>query len=221
MAIVDDNDEDGQQFEDDQGETLDVDLALKSQEFKKYIAACSELTVVDITSLSMCQKVAFFLNVYQCMYVHFFLKKVNEDENKEEQEDQGIMGNIKQYVFSYSPKPFYYKIGGFNYNLEEIKHGLLRNNMKAPFYYMRSLNSSDERVQLLSNFFDPRIDFVCLDYPYCLELIDAFTGSTDEELDQELENFVTNVFESSVSIDIDQKEIQLPKTFQTYAVDFD
>jgi len=55
MAIVEDNEEDeeDQQYEDEQGETLDVDLALKSQEFKKYIAACSELTVVDITSLGM------------------------------------------------------------------------------------------------------------------------------------------------------------------------
>jgi len=83
MAIVDENEEEEEGMEDEQGETLDVDLALKSQEFKKYIAACSELTVVDISCLSQTQKVAFFLNVYQCMYVHFFLKKVNEEGKKE------------------------------------------------------------------------------------------------------------------------------------------
>ena len=95
----------------------------------------------------------------------------------------------------YTVKPFYYNIGGYKFSLEEIKHGLLRNNIKSPQNYMRSLASNDERLSLLSDFFDPRIDFVCLDYPECLELIDSFEGSTDEQLESELENFVQNVIE--------------------------
>jgi len=61
---------------------------------------------------------------------------------------------------------------------------------------MRSLNMNDPRIRILDDFFDPRIDLVCLDYPECLELIDSFDGSTEEKLDSELENFVNNIMET-------------------------
>jgi hypothetical protein len=50
---------------------------------------------------------------------------------------------MKNYVFASRSKPFYYNIGGDNYSLEELKHGLLRNNIKAPMFYMRSMSSND------------------------------------------------------------------------------
>ena len=153
--------------------------------------------MMDISNLEQHKKVAFFLNVYQCMYVHNFLKKVFEEGNKEEEgQNQGLLGQITNYVLAYSPKSFYYNIGGFNINLEEIKHGLLRNNEKSPKNYMRSLNAKDERLELLNDFFDPRIVLICLDYPECLELIDSFEGSSEEKLDEELEDFVSNFIEA-------------------------
>ena len=66
------------------------------------------------------------------MYIHFFLKKCQQDGNNEEEEDQGFLGRLQSYVLNYSPKPFFYNIAGYNFNLEEIKHGLLRNNEKSP-----------------------------------------------------------------------------------------
>jgi hypothetical protein len=59
----------------------------------------------------------------------------------------------------------------------------------------------------LSDFFDPRINFICLDYPDCLELIDSFEGENEDKLDEELEKFVLNVIEAQVNIDLEQKEI--------------
>ena len=53
--------------------------------------------------------------------------------------------------------------------------------------YMRSINAHDNRLDILKNFSDPRINFVCLDYPNFLEHIDAFDGSTEEALDEGLE----------------------------------
>ena len=57
------------------------------------------------------------------MYVHNFLRKVHEEGAVADdgQKNNGLIGSLKQYVFSYSPKPFYYNIGGDNYNLDEIK----------------------------------------------------------------------------------------------------
>ena len=88
------------------------------------------------------------------MYVHHFLRTVYEEgANQEEDQSGGILSSLnhlKSYVFSYSPKPFYYNIGGFNFNLDELKHGLLRCNQKAPYAYMRSMNSNDNRLNILN-----------------------------------------------------------------------
>ena len=134
--------------------TIDVEAALKSPEYKKYISAAAELEKIDILNLSTEQKVAVFLNVYQSMYVHFFLKKVFEEgkaEEGEQNQKSGLIGSLSSY-FAYSPKPFFYNVGGFNFNLEEIKHGLLRNNLKSPNNYMASLKSTDNRLEILRGY---------------------------------------------------------------------
>lgn len=116
-------------------------------------------------------------------------------------------------MFGSKQKPFYYNIAGYSMNLWELKHGLLRNNRKSPFSYMRSLNQNDERAQLLDNFFDNKILFVCIDYPECVEQIDSFEGTDNEKLDEELDNFVTSVLEFKINIDLDNHMIQIPKVF--------
>jgi restriction endonuclease S subunit len=79
------------------------------------------------------------------MYVHHFLKKVKEESARqdESQQSSGYFASVKSYVFAGTSKPFYYNIGGNNFSLEELKHGLLRNNIKAPMFYMRSMSSND------------------------------------------------------------------------------
>lgn len=155
------------------------------------------------------------------MYVHFFLKKQMEDSSEHEAaENQGIFGQLSNMIFSNRSKPFYYNIAGFNLSLDEIKHGLLRNNQKAPNSYVRTMNTTDERLGLLLEFIDPRILFVCLDYPECLEQIDAFEGTDEETLENELNNYVSSILETKINIDLDQNKIEVPKVFQDYAMDF-
>jgi hypothetical protein len=156
------------------------------------------------------------------MYVHHFLKKVQEEGNQQDeiQQKPGYFGYVKNYVFSFSPKPFYYNIGGDNYSLEELKHGLLRNNIKAPLFYMRSLGSNDQRLNLLRNHWDPRINFVCLDYPTFLEHIDPLDGSSAEALDEDLDKFVSEIVNAKVNIDTDQGSITLPQVMDDYRADF-
>jgi hypothetical protein len=56
------------------------------------------------------------------------------------------MSRFKSYVLDYSSKPFYYNIDDINFNLDEIKHGILRGNKKAPNSYMRILSGSDAKT---------------------------------------------------------------------------
>ena len=106
-------------------------------------------------------------------------------------------------MYNTDDKPFFYNIAGYNFSLEEIKHGLLRNNIKPPNRFMRTLGASDEKLGILSDFFNHKILFVCLDFPECLEQIDSFEGEDEEELENELNQFVEGILENKVHIDLD------------------
>mmetsp|Transcript_3914 Transcript_3914/g.6639 ORF Transcript_3914/g.6639 Transcript_3914/m.6639 type:complete len:149 (-) Transcript_3914:120-566(-) len=119
-----------------------------------------------------------------------------------------------------SKKPFFYNVGGFNFSLEDIKHGLLRNNIKPPSAYVPHLGNKDSKLQILSDFFDPRINLVCLDYPSFLEHIDPFDGTTEEKLEEDLDQFVSEIINAKVVIDLDSSSITLPSVFNLYKSDF-
>lgn len=64
---------------DEEGDqVLDVDVAIRSTGYQAFIKAVCELQKVNIQQLIPSKRVAFFLNIYQCMYVHMFFKMVSE-----------------------------------------------------------------------------------------------------------------------------------------------
>jgi hypothetical protein len=60
--------------ENGEGNIFDIEQAVKSCEYKAYLNAVCELEKVNIMCLSVYQRVSFFLNVFQCMYAHYFIK---------------------------------------------------------------------------------------------------------------------------------------------------
>lgn len=129
-------------------------------------------------------------------------------------------------------KPFFYNIGGENFTLDDIKHGMLRGNKRKPGYLQRVLSSTDpkiNRVPNVSHFFadlaqyimnDPRILFVCLDYPDFVENVSAITGNGKSDLNESLDSFVSDIINAKVQINVMNREINMPKVFQVYASEF-
>ena len=76
----DDDDDEEQQQQDNQDpeSMIDAEAALKSTQYKMYLNAACELERVSLGDLTVRERIAFFLNVYQCMYIHYFLKAKNE-----------------------------------------------------------------------------------------------------------------------------------------------
>ena len=74
------------------------------------------------------------------MYVHHFLRMKSQEKQNEEENNLSFLQKVYNYFFPYSSTSFYYNIGGYNFNLEEIKHGLLRNNKISPDNYFPSMN---------------------------------------------------------------------------------
>ena len=137
-AIVED--EDGDQV-------LDVEVAIKSSQYQAFIKAVCELQKVNIEALSQSKCVAFFLNIYQVMYVHMFFKMISEGRKSDS--EQGMLSRLQNYVSNHSQKPFYYNIAGRDYTVDDIKHGMLRGNQCKPGHMMRILSQNDAKTSIL------------------------------------------------------------------------
>ena len=116
-------------------------------------------------------------------------------------------------------KPFFYCIGGLNFTLDEIKHGILRGNKRSPHSYIhRALSWGDPKAQYIKELNDGRINFVCSDFPDIVEHTDSFTS--EDSLNDSLDQFVSEILNAKVNIDTIQGEITLPKVLNTYKYDF-
>lgn len=60
-----------------------------------------------------------------------------------------IVNIIKNININSRSKPFFYNISGLNFNLDEIKHGMLRGNKKSPKAYMKTLAWNDPKAQII------------------------------------------------------------------------
>lgn len=58
--------------------TLDMQAGLSSEEFKEYTEKASKLAKINVDALNNTQRAALLLNIYQCMYIHNFLRKIDE-----------------------------------------------------------------------------------------------------------------------------------------------
>lgn len=105
------------------------------------------------------------------MYIHHFFKMVNEGSKSKE---AGYLNQLKQLIMR-GQQDFCYNISGNIYTLDQIKHGMLRGNKKRPGSCLSTLSYSDPKTLLLSSIIhkDPRINFICLDFPDFVEHIEV------------------------------------------------
>jgi len=149
------------------------------------------------------------------MYIHAFLKNMNE---LNENQNSGYLYSIINYFWGNVNNNFFYNIGGYNFTLEELKHGLLRGNKRPQKSFFKTLSDSDERSQLLDGLSDPKILMLCLDLPEVLEHIECFDDP--DTMDEKFEYFLTEYFNYKVEIDTMNEEITLPTVFEKYRGDF-
>lgn len=128
---------------------------------------------------------------------------------------RGMMGSSK-------PKPFYYNIAGENYTIDDIKHGMLRGNAAKPGHLMRVLSQSDPKTRILPKWIqrDPRLNFICLDFPDFVEHIQVIAGEDQEELYESLNTFVNEIINAKVTINVVHGEFAVPRLMETYKDDF-
>lgn len=87
-------------IDDDDLNEFDAETALNSAAFNSYLSQCCELEKVDLSKLNKNEKIAFFLNVYQCMYIHHYLRM--ESEGKVPKNNESMFKKLKSFVLDYS-----------------------------------------------------------------------------------------------------------------------
>ena len=191
---------------------IDSESALKLEEFSKYLYIASELSKVSLNSMTKKEKMLFFLNVYQGMFMHYIFKETNLEKKK-----KSVIKLFKSLLYS-EKKKFEYNIADQNYTLEIIKHVILRGNRKPPNEYFKLLKASDPRAQILQIDLDPRVLFVAKDIPEISDTLYIFKSVND--LNDQLNGIVQEYVNSSIVFDSYYSEIILPTIFSTYKEDF-
>jgi hypothetical protein len=110
-----------------------------------------------------------------------------------------------------------YVIGGLDYPLNLIEHGILRGNRRAPLRARRPLRRSDLRLASAPSRSDPRIHFALnCGARSCPPIRDYDPGSLDEQLEIATRAYLAQ----ETAIDAERARVRLPRLMRIYSADF-
>lgn len=112
---------------------------------------------------------------------------------------------------------YHFNIGGYILSLDEIEHGILRQNRRMPLFLRRPFSKKSRKQPLLIELFDNRIHFALnCGGPSCPNI----KSYTPENIDFQLEE-AERIFASKNFIyDIEFQRIAYSKIYQYYKKDF-
>mmetsp|Transcript_4884 Transcript_4884/g.21053 ORF Transcript_4884/g.21053 Transcript_4884/m.21053 type:complete len:558 (-) Transcript_4884:247-1920(-) len=182
---------------------IDYAALARSEAFRQYVLSAAELQAVEISSLDSEERLAFFVNIYNALCLHGHVL-------------YGAPTNFLKRMSFF--RGMAYRIGGLDYTLDDIEHGILRGNKRPPsLRFMQQLRPSDPKCQHILSRREERI--------HCV--ISAGTPSDPpirildmENLHEELNDATEEFLEKTVKIDAAKKEVTLPRIFSWYSDDF-
>jgi len=191
-------------FVDTERNRIDYAAMKPSASFKEYRQFAQGLQGFDPASLRTDQeRKAFWINIYNLLIMHGVIAL---DIRRSVLEIVNFFGRIG------------YDIGGQFFTPDEIEHGILRKNRPHPAFPIKPFRSSDPRLQLTVETFDPRIDFALVCASASSPRLDHYDAETiDRQLDNAARRFIG---EGGVELDEQKRELRLPRIFQWYSKDF-
>eukprot|EP00555_Chaetoceros_dichaeta_P000633 CAMPEP_0198278658 /NCGR_PEP_ID=MMETSP1447-20131203/66492_1 /TAXON_ID=420782 /ORGANISM="Chaetoceros dichaeta, Strain CCMP1751" /LENGTH=956 /DNA_ID=CAMNT_0043973749 /DNA_START=89 /DNA_END=2959 /DNA_ORIENTATION=+ len=180
---------------------VDYGAARKNGRFRTFEEAVCQLQLVDVTECEERTKKTFFINVYNLMAKHAFVKLCPK--------------KVKRGMFD----TVHYNVGGFYFSLEDIYHGILRRN-KHPRRQGKMFSISDSRASLSLREEDARIHFALSNSNNAnhTTLYEYHVDAIDEELRIIAELYC--VSNKRLYINGVQNKVILPKFMETCLSDF-
>ncbi|XP_061827745.2 uncharacterized protein [Nerophis lumbriciformis] len=186
------------------GKTVDYKGMSESPAFERYCELAIQLQRVELISLSREEKLAFFINVYNALVIHGYLRL-------------GAPTNMWQRYrfFNYVS----YLIGGEVFTLQDIENGVLRGNRKGVAQLRRPFSKTDPRLQVALPDAEPLIHFALNCGAKGCPPIKTYTPQDiDSELRTAAEAFLEN--DDACMVDSGKKEVHLSQIFKWYKADF-
>ena len=187
----------------DDGKYVSLVAVRADPEFVAFESGCAALTSVNLELLTVPERTAFLLNVYNTLTLHGHVVR-------------GPPRSFFARLFFF--KQVSYQIGAHVYSLDDIEHGLLRCNRKSPAAFFPQFGKSDPRLAYTvgENEFDGRIHTALNCGAKSCPMIRIYSA---EHLEAELQLAAAGFLDSS-SVDVKKKQVTLSLIFKWYQTDF-
>ncbi|CAK4694071.1 hypothetical protein AeMF1_019790 [Aphanomyces euteiches] len=174
--------------------------------FRQFLQAIAAFQTLDISKLTSKDRQVFFINIYNTMVLHGVI-------------EIGLPQTSEQYK-SFE-KEVAYRIGGMNFSLGDIRHGILRCNRKPPSaFWGRQFETSDPRLAYCFHTRDPRALLALIEQTPPFPSAAEAPIVNPRQADTDLENFMHMFCQKQVAMDIPSKSLRLPKVLRVYMDDF-
>jgi len=192
------------EYMNDDGSEVDYIGMSTSEAFSDFVKLTRKLKHVDISSISAQERKAFMMNLYNCLTVHGLVNGVLGDASS-------MTSRMKFYASAS------YIINGQALSLNDIEHGVLRNNCRSPVSLSSPPFSSSDRDKLaLCVELDPRIHFALNCGAKGCPPIGVYSA---DALDSQLD-CATRCYLNETIVDTDKNSISISMLFQWYRADF-
>ncbi|XP_017279413.1 uncharacterized protein zgc:152951 isoform X1 [Kryptolebias marmoratus] len=186
------------------GKSVDYKGMSVNPVFERYCDLAIQLQRVELLSLSREEKLAFFINIYNALVIHGYLRL-------------GAPTNMWQRYrfFNYVS----YFIGGEVFTLQDIENGVLRGNRKGVAQLRRPFSNTDPRLQVALPDAEPLIHFALNCGAKGCPPIKAYTPEDiDSQLRTAAEAFLEN--DDGCVVNSGKGEVRLSQIFKWYKADF-
>ncbi|XP_047225605.1 uncharacterized protein zgc:152951 isoform X1 [Girardinichthys multiradiatus] len=186
------------------GKSVDYKGMSVDPAFERYCELAIQLQRVELLSLSREEKLAFFINIYNALVIHGYMRL-------------GAPTNMWQRYkfFNYVS----YLIGGEVFTLQDIENGVLRGNRKGIAQLRKPFSKTDPRLQVALPDAEPLIHFALNCGARGCPPIKTYTPQgIDSQLLTAAEAFLEN--DDACIVDSGKNEVHLSQIFKWYKADF-
>ncbi|KAM9486296.1 uncharacterized protein Hap1MRO34_006386 [Clarias gariepinus] len=186
------------------GKSVDYRAMSKSSCYERYCELAVYLQRVELLSLTHEERLAFFINVYNALVIHGYLRL-------------GFPKNMWQRYrfFNYVS----YLIGGEVFTLQDIENGVLRGNRKGVAQLLKPFSKNDPRLQVALPEAEPLIHFALNCGAKACPPIRTYTSN---DIVRQLRTAAEIFLEADDGCIVDsvKREVKLSKIFKWYKADF-
>ncbi|XP_060785899.1 uncharacterized protein zgc:152951 [Neoarius graeffei] len=186
------------------GKLVDYKAIPKSTCYERYCELVVALQHVELLCLSHDERLAFFINVYNAMVIHGYLRF-------------GFPKNMWQRYRFFNFVS--YLIGGEVFTLQDIENGVLRGNRKGVAQFLKPFSNNDPRLQVALPEAEPLIHFALNCGSKSCPSIRIYTP---QDISSQLRTAAEAFLEADDGCIVNsvKRELKLSKIFKWYKTDF-